>query len=520
MIERVIENWLTDVEERAFQVPFCQLLALQGHEIVHLSPHGPDEQGKDVITIHPDGTPCAYQLKVGDITLARWRQIVGEVEELLDIAIHHPSVDKSKRHRACLVVSGDLKDPVRRQIDDRNEDRRRSGGNTLDVLVKGQLLTQFTNASEHFLPREVSDLRSFLNLYARDGRAPAPRSDLAQILRSLTGLDTETDAKHGCRAAASGLLIGSYLIAPHEREKNWWAVADSLVIVAATACALAEKVGSYGEFRTTISLCLEGVERALGELEKEAANSPDLLMGTSFFDGRFVRYRATLIAGYLAALGLTRKLLGKSDWRSDDTSQFIEQHQEAFMLYSEAAFPCFLNIIWYLEATEKVEWAMKLLQKLINSIIAANEHDQYELMSPYYELESIVRGQMGLAVEAADETFAGNSYALDSLVTLAVRSGMRKYLETKWRPISRSNMSEFVPKDTWEYYTYRARHGELRSRFPNQTQSWKQLVEEAAKAADELPVGIGQCPQLLPLFLLVFPHRLRLGVVKYLDDIL
>ena len=93
MRERLVEHWLTRTNERGYQTPFCQLLVAQGYTIVHVSPHGPFEQGKDVIAIGPSGAPVAYQLKAGNITTQRWRtEVRPEVEELLDVPIKHPSV--------------------------------------------------------------------------------------------------------------------------------------------------------------------------------------------------------------------------------------------------------------------------------------------------------------------------------------------------------------------------------------------------------------------------------------------
>src|SRR5215813_11836687 len=168
MLERVIENWLTSVLERDFQIPFCQLLALRGQRVVHVSPHGPFEQGKDVIAVDASGQAHAYQLKVGDITLQRWRdEVRAEVEELLDLPIVHPSIDKRLPHRSYLITTGNLGDPVRREIDDRNEDRRRRNRPLLETETRGQLLKAFFEAHEDVLPKEVSDLRSFFELYTR-----------------------------------------------------------------------------------------------------------------------------------------------------------------------------------------------------------------------------------------------------------------------------------------------------------------------------------------------------------------
>jgi len=63
MNERLVENWLISVNEKTFQIPFCQMLTAEGYTVLHLSRHGPFEEGKDVIALDPAGTPCAFQLK-------------------------------------------------------------------------------------------------------------------------------------------------------------------------------------------------------------------------------------------------------------------------------------------------------------------------------------------------------------------------------------------------------------------------------------------------------------------------
>jgi len=63
MQERLLENWLISVNEKSFQIPFCQLLTGEGHEVVHISRHGPFEAGKDILAIDSNGIPCAFQLK-------------------------------------------------------------------------------------------------------------------------------------------------------------------------------------------------------------------------------------------------------------------------------------------------------------------------------------------------------------------------------------------------------------------------------------------------------------------------
>ena len=97
MIERVIENWLTRANERSLEVPFAQLLTGEGYQVVHLSRHGPSEEGKDILAIDPTGTPCAFQLKSipdgGKFTQNLWEKELGQIIRLVEIPIQHPSID-------------------------------------------------------------------------------------------------------------------------------------------------------------------------------------------------------------------------------------------------------------------------------------------------------------------------------------------------------------------------------------------------------------------------------------------
>lgn len=71
MRERIVEDWLTRINERGYQAAFGQILAAAGDKVLRIS-HGPYEHGKDVLTLTPAGEVHAYQLKDGDIGLKEW----------------------------------------------------------------------------------------------------------------------------------------------------------------------------------------------------------------------------------------------------------------------------------------------------------------------------------------------------------------------------------------------------------------------------------------------------------------
>ena len=113
MLERIIENWLDKAIERSFQQPFCYMLSAEGHTIIHSTRHSATELGKDIITIDPDGIPCAFQLKTGNITLAKWQNEVSrQIDSLVVGKIVHSSVETLQHHKSYLVTNGNITEEV------------------------------------------------------------------------------------------------------------------------------------------------------------------------------------------------------------------------------------------------------------------------------------------------------------------------------------------------------------------------------------------------------------------------
>jgi len=121
MLDRLVDNWLAKANERSFQRPFAHILADEGHTILHITRHCAMEGGKDILTLAPDGTPCAYQLKgapTGKIKLSHWRsEIQTQALSLVTGKLVHPSVRGGKHHRSYLVTNGEFEEEVIREID-------------------------------------------------------------------------------------------------------------------------------------------------------------------------------------------------------------------------------------------------------------------------------------------------------------------------------------------------------------------------------------------------------------------
>lgn len=136
---------MDNVNERGYEAAFCQALAARGYRIVHPSSHGPREQGKDVIAIAQDREVCVYQLKTGNIDQRLWRDITGEINDLVESAILHPNIDPGVRFKPYLVANGQISDAVRLDIFAKNQSWRARDREPLQLILKDELFKWFVD---------------------------------------------------------------------------------------------------------------------------------------------------------------------------------------------------------------------------------------------------------------------------------------------------------------------------------------------------------------------------------------
>lgn len=398
MIERVVENWLTSTNERGYEVPFCQLLLSQGHSVVHLSTHGMMEQGKDVITIGPDGVPCAYQLKAGNIGVVEWREIYSEVEELVALPIRHPSIPKAKKHRAFLVTNGLINDPAQDRIRALNDKSRRRGDTLLATIVKHQLLADFIRIHGHFLPVELKDVREFLQLYLSTGESPIRKPEMSTFLCSILMEHHQRSQQQFRRAIASAVILNGYLVGNHSEKKNHFALFEAWILLAAHVLAVAERYRlSEKHWAASFELSMTAAVRSLNDLKEEVLARKHFVEGDGFVDGPVYRCRMTVILGCLAALEIHNRLTNSSPQRDDRILKFIGEHRKDLQFWGESATPFFLAIAWYLESFVSSREAESFLLSLTYEIARSNQPAKKTgLPSPYYDVENSLRSVSGI----------------------------------------------------------------------------------------------------------------------------
>ena len=518
MIERVAENWLTSVNERQYQIPFCQLLAAEGETVVYISPHGQREQGKDVITIGRDRVPCAYQLKAGRVTLKDWREFHGEINELVTYPIDHPSIRTKKQHRPYFVTNGTAADPVLSAIVSANRFWVKNGAKPVQLIARDELVSRFVKAHGSYLPRDPTEFSVFLDLVVKGGKDPFAKANFARFLESILPLNARPRPKFRDieRALSSVVLLTTYVTQGCVRENNNWALFEAWVMVASYILAIAEHHAvPAAHWTTPFELSELGAVRALEALADECEKNTTLFtQGNPLTDGAVYGPRITILCGLLAALNLRRRIRGEPI--HPYVQDFLNGHLRKVNLWGESAVP----YLWLaaLESEQRGQHTVAegLLFQVLTAIVEVNGRKGRALPSPYWGPEDALGLASGFDLTNR-ETFDGHSYTAEPLIDFLARRLSRRSLASIWEKITKVQFTEFFVKESWEWFRWRAEHGSLKTTMPRIPESWDRLLAHATVPPQGLSPLVVSRPHFALLFALVFPHRFSCDLVKLVE---
>lgn len=517
MIERVIENWLTSVNERQFQLPFCQVLASEGETVVQISSHGQLELGKDIVTIAPDGIPNAYQLKGGDIRMAEWRRFKGEIDQLVEYPLDLP-LSRLRPHRPFLVTNGRVNPAATHAITYANKSWRQRRFRRLQVIAGMELLSRFTRAHGSYLPRNPIDLKMFLELYVRNGKEPFPKAQFARFAESALSLnDAKRPRLEVQRAASSIALFTSYVLHAFETEQNHWAIFEAWIVTASYILAMAVKFDTPEKWwEKSFELCLEAGIRALRDLFLECEANSTQFVNLDLVDGYFYGNRVSILAGLLAAYDLFNQV-ERGDRPSEFVGNFLIKYLPDARLWGESATPFLTVAALALETHGKQRNAEGLLLQLVSAIATANASKGRGVPNPYYGPEESFRITAGLEPFNQDN-FSGLAYTAEPLVQFLARRWLRQHLARVWPQLTGLFYASFKPAQEWEWFVWKAKHGCLEFKEPGRPQSWSALLQESESlGAQGTPKMLAERVGFALLFVLVFPQRFQPSVLKLIE---
>ena len=533
MLERVIENWLDKATERSFEKPYCYMLAAEGHTIIHLTRHSDMEMGKDIITIAPDGTPCAFQLKVGNISLKKWRkEVSSQIDDLVVGKIKHPSVDSSKHHRAYLVTNGKIEEQVCRAIDDRNQTwaSQNQPYLRLKTVVRGQLIEQAKGLGIDLWPTELTDIKTLLELFLENGQGALPKEKLASLFEStfpLKPLDNgkEPSKPHCERVIASAAILCAIATSSFSNENNHVAEIEAWTLYIAYVLALAERWGLPAKaYRNEFEIATQSIYHSLAnlcdEIKKRIKEQEHLIEGDLLADSYVYQVRVTWLLGLMGIYALWRGSKGEPKDEVDDfLREFCQEKWDQWALWGEAAIPQLLAFFWYLRKIDSTRRPEDWLGFLISSVCQLNGPRGGGLLaSPYYEAEDILPHIIGVPEEPLMDSFEGHSYALEGLIHLYVRRNWKQSMKSLWPAVTRLAYLSFEPETFCDFYRWRNIEGTNKIESPKHRQEWAELRALAAESEGKcIPRSIKDHPILLLLFLCVYPHRMNAEILRWLD---
>jgi len=484
------------------------------------------EAGKDIVTVAPDEVLCAFQLKSGNISLAKWRnEISSQIDDLVCGPIIHPSVDPSEHHRSYLVTNGRIEEEVSRAIDDRNRGWVNQGlpSYHLKTIVRGELFEKAKRLGIDLWPSELTDIKTLLEMFLENGKGVLPKEKLASLLESTFALDNEeTPSENHCkRTIASAALLCAIATSSFSNETNHTAEIEAWMLYIAYVFALVEKWElASNVYKSEIEIATQSLYDSLLNLCSEIKERDNFIEGDPFADSYVYRVRMTWLLGLMSVYALWR-CTDKVD--RDDTDDFLREFckgkQNLLELWGEAAIPQFLAFLWYFRKINATRQSDDFLCFLISSICKRNgPKGKGSLASPYYEAEDILPHIFGITDEPLMDTFKGESYVLEGLVHLYVRRNWKQTMKSLWPGITRLGYLSFEPESFCDFYRWRNEKGTVKIVFPKHTQEWEKLKALSFKSEGAcIPPTIKNDPILLLLFLCVYPHRMNAEIIRWLD---
>jgi len=524
IVERAVEDWLTRVDERNYQLPFAQVLMSEGYTVLKISRHEHLEQGKDIVAKDKGGCFHAYQMKRGNINLPEWRAIKPEIDELIQLPISGPSVPKTSPYTSYLVTNGRIGEDVVRQVDDMNQDNKlkKRKWSFLKLIQLDELTKRFIDAERILWPSKLADTRQFLNLLASDGKEFFPKEQFSDFLsRWMSRAESPSTARNLIFAST---IVAAQILRPYEAVENWFAIFEGWTCLSAAIVWLAAKHSlKPSEWKQSFELTRRASTDALRSLKKECLSRQDMIEGSLIGDGGLIyKVRAVLVIGSLSALELSDVRSGCTEGFNPELKKWIAGNLEHLWYWGESAFPCYLNIIRYLEAVGENGRAKDILGLVLNRTATCNAADSPGgIPDPYVSVSGILSFTFGFQDPPLDlDQFVTLSYGLESLVYMAVRRGYRDLINGNWYTISKVQYAELVPDEPSDYFSWYVAKGLNRARFPEPTQSYHELETKSLSSGSCAVPFLDITREFIPFWLMVCPQRASPPLVNTVDEIL
>lgn len=523
MQEKLVEHWLTSVNELTYQIPFCEVLVSKGYDVLHVSTHGRGEHGKDVVARSRRGRLFTFQLKGGDVSLRDWREIRGEVEELVQLPVRVPGVNESEPHIPVLVTNGEIRGDALESIVRYRDEWARGGAPRLRVISRRTLLRYFLDAQGRFLPTGLVEFRRFVELFVADFHERLPRDKYATLLEELIStmpVGSETKMR---RALAGVAVVAGYIAEQYVRAENHLSAAEAWTIAASVILHVAERDSLRPPvYEPVLELLGLALDSSLESFTAEVLAAEHLMLGRLAIADPFVYgARVGLAFGWLAATAHRRWVQRCPEPCQAAVRRLLDREFEGLRFAGEVDWAMVHLLALYLERLSGSKDAEGVLTLWARLIIGQNRRGGDGLPNPYWLQERVIALANGLLAPSEEERFQGHSYTLASVLDMLVRRLRRQLVAHLWPAASRIDWCDFRPDRTADYLRWRADEGVLKTGHPPIGASWSVWRANSGVLSEtEVPAVFRRHPEWLPPFLMTYPHRANRALSAYADAVL
>lgn len=520
MKERLVEDWLSRINERGYEVPFSQALISTGHRVLRCG-HSPTEHGKDILSVMPDGTVAAYQLKTGDLGQKEITNYLAQIQMLVETRPIFPGLIEPFDYRPFLVTAGEFKQPAVSLVKELNASWRSRNLHELELINGRELHIQFVSLAGDFWPIEPPEVRRFRQLYLVDGRGDLDLPQFAEFLNEIlkqtkSSLDFE-------RSVAAANIFASYLLGEFYRHEDHWSIFQGWTVCASQIAGAAEG-SNFAEkhWKTAFDLGKRAACGALASLAEEARRPDALKVNDRELDELTRTRNTTTLAAVICSqlLGMPESLQTEAAQRTTASAIDLFQRKRLYF-WGEGALSQFILIIWLFEQTNNAELAKRILVELISAIAVRNaKNGERPFEDPYTSADECLKKLFNsIGNPPKKHRQVVESYSLLPLILLAARRNFKSELEQVWKEISNVDFTWFRPDVPADHLRWHCETGKEFQARVDHPQSWKELRDLAFRDEQErLANVLRNDRQFALLFMLAFPHRTISSLVKYLDD--
>jgi hypothetical protein len=520
MIERLIENWLTNLSERKdLDIPFRLLLATEGHRVNgYRTIHGPMELGKDIVSWYPhEKRYYFFQLKSGDATQNDWVEMERQLLLMIEVPYIHPNYQPGDPYQPVWVCTGQLHETVRIALGLKNDEARRHGKPGIEVWDRSMLVKKFQDTFFNLLFVDDPFAVDFLKRWSQASEYLADEEELRlffhNYLFALAGITQPREMR---------LHLATYTLMLTQLSQRYEALGG---LYSAIDCTILGTIQLY-EFITTqqtkksiaqssMQLTQELIGFFLQKLVDACSADPDTLENLIDPEGGMseiwqLPFRVHSLVAKLG-LSLLLKALRKQSYEAEQQFIYtiIECHPTFCHLVSECQMGTWWLAILALLQSGREMLATNCVKQTFAWFLGFHEKSQFGLPDPYQPYQFAMNHHMRTETDTRKlQNMNRHSYMLPLMLKLICHLGLRDDLAAYWKLISQMQVHEYIPSTVAELLAYRPRSGQMTVNGFPVTGSWAALQQlYTERLTGEIAEYVERYPEILLLLALAYPWR-------------